>query len=437
VLQARRAVGVVRVCGVVLCGAVALAVPGLPVGSPVRVSVTASGGEAQFGGSNASISANGMFVAFDSKSDDLVPGDQDGKYDVFVRDVARGKTIRASAAPSGDEPNLHYYSARISANGRWVTFIAEPPVGGPTPPGFYAVYLRDLRTGALTRVTTGLGGAEPDGDSTLPSVSADGRYVAFRSDATNLVEGDTNGNSDVFVYDHRTRSIVRASTDSTGREAVLGASATPFISASGRYVAFASASGDLVEGDVNGSLDCFVKDLRTGRTTRVSLPDGGSGEANGTCTDPQVSSNGRWVVFRSVASNLVSVHTSIQHQVYLRDVKAQTTRRLSGPADDTDGNGRTLGLCITPNGRFVAFSSLSDNLTAGDTNQDYDVFVRDLRRGTLVRASVGPGGRELNGTSNFPSLSANGRTLAFHSAATNLADDDLNGSFDVFVVRLR
>ena len=230
-----------------------------------------------------------------------------------------------------------------------------------------------VQAGGTVRVAVDSAGAQGNSGSFVPSLSATGRWVAFASGATNLVAGDTNAATDIFVHDRKTGETVRVSVDSAGIEG-NGDSSGPSISATGRWVAFQSFATNLVAGDTNEASDVFVHDRRTGQTVRVSMDSAGV-QGNDTSSDPSISANGRWVAFQSFATNLV----------------------------------------------------------AGDTNGDRDIFVHDLTTGETVRVSVNSAGIQGNSESFFASLSAKGRVVAFTSDASNLVAEDTNGDSDVFV----
>ena len=316
-----------------------------------------------------------------------------------------------------------------------------------------AVVVSGVLPAAAAVSTTSVVSAAPDGanadnDSGRPSVSSDGRYVAFESSASNLVAGDTNGQRDVFVRDMSTGTVVRVSVDSDEVEGD-SISSDPSISADGRYVAFASNASNLVAGDTNSAYDVFVRDLTATTTVRVSVDSLGV-QGNADSYDPSISSDGRFVAFESNASNLVAGDTNSAYDVFVRDLTSTTTVRVSVDSDEVEGNNNSSDLSISADGRFVAFESEASNLVAGDTNGSYDVFTRDLTATTTVRVSVNNLGVQGNFGSFDPSISADGRYVGFESAATNLttvtdppastcdADgpvyaDDTNCEFDVFI----
>jgi Tol biopolymer transport system component len=406
----------------------------LQSGTTARISVDNSGAQANGNSYYASISADGRYVAFYSGSSNLVAGDTNGSFDIFVRDRQTGTTTLASINSSGVQADLDSSAPSISAGGRYVAFVSSATnlVTGDTN-GKLDVFLRDLLTGTTTRASVGSGGIQSDSNSSNPTVSADGRYVAFTTVASNVFAGDTNGVSDVLVRDVQTGTTIAATTPAAGALAAgNGVSDYPSISADGRYVAFYSSSTNLVAGDTNGANDAFLRDLQTGVTTRVSL-DGSGNQGNNSSYNPSVSADGRYVAFYSLASNLVPGDTNSSYDVFVRDLQNGTTTRVSLDSSGNQGNNYSFNPSISANGRFVAFYSNASNLVPNDTNGSSDVFVRDLQSGTTTRVSLDSNGNQGNGVSSFPSISADGRYVAFSSGATNLVPGDTNGKTDVFV----
>ena len=234
-----------------------------------------------------------------------------------------------------------------------------------------------------------------------PSVSADGRYVAFRSDEFDLVPGDTNAADDVFVYDRQTGVNERVSVSSGGAQGKLYAwSQWPSLSADGRYVAFNSVA-TLVAGDTNGTTDVFVHDRQTGVTERVSVSSGGAqGNQGSGYGRPSVSADGRYVAFDSAASNLVAGDTNGTWDVFVHDRQTGVTERVSVSSGGAQGNYQSGfdAVLVSADGRYVAFWS-GASLVAGDTNGKKDVFVHDRQTGITERVSVSSGGGQGNGDS--------------------------------------
>jgi Tol biopolymer transport system component len=287
-------------------------------------------------------------------------------------------------------------------------------------------------SGAITtRVPVDRSGQQANGNSLLPAISADGRFVAFPSFATNLVARDRNGAFDVFVRDRVAQVTRRVSVGAGGQEGYRG-SRDPAISADGRFVAFDSYAWNFVAGDTNGNQDVFVRDRKAQVTRRVSVGTGGQ-QANRRSYCMAISASGRFVLFASNATNLVAGDTNGSYDVFVRDRKAQVTRRVSVGAGGQQANDFSFDSAISTDGRFVVFESAASNLVAGDSNGVDDVFVRDRVAQLTRRVSVGSGGQQANGLSNQVAISAGGRFVAFVSEASNLVAGDTNGLADVFV----
>jgi Tol biopolymer transport system component len=414
----------------------AVATPALDISSTTRVSVASDGAQANWFSEVGSISGNGRFVAFDSFATNLVPGDTNGFSDVFVRDRETGTTERISVSSAGVQGNQASFITgnSVSADGRYVAFIsgAENLVPGPSN-GAGNVYVRDRLAGTTERISVSSSGTLGNGAAGGGAISADGRYVAFESDSSNLVPGDTNGTFDVFVRDRMTNTTTRVSVASDGTQA-NDRSDLPVISADGRYVAFPSPASNLVPGDTNGVRDVFVRDTVAGTTTRVSVASDGS-QANGESAlfFTAISGNGRFVAFGSFATNLVPGDTNGAWDIFVRDRATNTTSRISLANDGSQGNGPSFAPTVSNDGRFVAFVSVATNLVPGDTNGESDVFIRDRWAGSTSRISVSSGLVQGNGSSGRPEISAEGRDIVFVSVASNLVPGDTNGFSDVFV----
>jgi Tol biopolymer transport system component len=391
-----------------------------------------AGAQGNDNSSKPSISADGRYVTFDSDATNLVAGDTNGMTDIFVRDRNSGTTTLVSKNSAGVEGNLVSDVPSISADGRYVAFesAATNLVSGDVN-GHDDIFVRDRQTGTTTRVSKSSAGVEGDGVSYNPSISADGRYVAFESDATNLVSGDTNAVSDIFVRDRQTGTTTRVSRDSAGVQGDLG-SHWASISADGRYVTFMSDANNLVSGDTNGVQDIFVRDRQTGTTTRISRSSAGV-EGDDNSWKPSISADGWYVTFDSDATNLVAGDTNAVSDVFVRDRSTGTTYLVSRDSVGVEGNDNSMAPSISSDGRYVAFESIATSLVAGDTNAVSDVFVRGRETGTTTRVSRDSAGVEGNAESQYNSISSDGRYVAFMSDATNLVTGDTNGYKDIFV----
>jgi Tol biopolymer transport system component len=401
-------------------------------GTTQRVSVGNGQGNAQ--SDPCSVSADGRCVAIQSYASNLVAGDTNGTYDVFVYDRPSHilELVTKSWSTAGATANGASYSPALSSDGRYVAFDSDATDLVPNDTNNARdVFVYDRSSSTMTRASVGTSGAA-NGGSSFASISADGRYVAFDSDATNLVAGDTNGTTDIFVRDLQAGTTERVSV-STGGVQGNDLSIFPAISADGRYVAFWSYASNLVAGDNNSDFDIFVHDRQTGSTEAVSVATGGTQPLGGV-GQPSISANGRYVAFVSAATNLVAGDTNGFWDVFVRDRVSGTTERVSVASNGAQGNETSYTPpSISGDGRFVAFLSNATNLVAGDTNGSHDVFLHDRLTGITERASVALDGTQANSHSNIPSISSDGRFVAFPSDASNLVADDTNGVGDIFV----
>ena len=401
-------------------------------GTTERVSVASDGTQGNQESIYDAISVDGRYVAFGSSSTNLVAGDTNGYSDVFVHDRQTGETTRISIASDGTQANANSYRPFISADGRYVAFTSRATnlVSGDTN-GFPDVFVHDLQTGETSRDSIASDGTQGNNWSGSSYVSADGRYVAFDSNASNLVNEDTNGYFDSFVHDRQTGETTRISIASDGTQGNEGSS-SPSISADGRYVAFHSFASNLVESDTNGYSDVFVHDRQTGETTRISIASDGT-QGNEGSSSPSISADGRYVAFHSFASNLVESDTNGAVDVFVHDMQTGETSRDSIASDGTQGNSQSDNPSISADGRYVAFESNASNLVYEDTNVVYDVFVHDSQTGETSRVSIASDGTQGNSASVETSISADGGYVAFLSYASNLVNGDTNGVKDVFV----
>lgn len=394
---------------------------------------TNSAGELAFAASlSFSISASGRFVAFDSFASNLVAGDTNNTADIFIRDLLSNTTNRVSLSGTGEQGNGISSLPSISNNGQIVAFqsLASNLVAGDTN-NRADIFVRDLQANTTNRISVSGTGEQGNGNSvSAPSISEAGRFVAFVSDSSNLVSGDGNNLPDVFVRDLQTNTITRASVSASGGG--TDSFEVPAISANGRFVAFESGVSSLVPGDANSVSDIFVRDLQANTTNRVSVSGTGS-EGNAGSFTPALSANGRFVAFESAASNLVGGDGNNSRDIFVRDLQANTTVLVSVSATGAGANGDSKHPSISADGRFVAFSSEASNLVPGDTNNRSDIFVRDLQTNTTNRISADAAGDIANGISLLPALSNNGKRVAFYSLASNLVTGDTNNVSDIFV----
>ena len=339
-------------------------------------------------------------------------------------------TALMSIASDGTHGNGASFNPTISADGTTVAFASFATNLVPNDTNDAAdVFVHDRHTGRTTRVSVASGGTEGDRGSFNPSISADGRFVAFESDATGLTGGDHNAAGDVFVHDRETGRTGRVSVASDGTEGG-GASFRPSISGEGRFVAFVSFAINLVPGDSNGVGDVFVRDRQAGRTARVSVASNGS-QGDAASLSPSISSDGTTVAFASSATNLVTEDTNDASDVFVHNGETGRTTRVSVALDGSQNEQESFSASMSGDGRTVAF--LTDGaLTPEDTNHTGDIFVYDRDSGAMRRASVPSQPTDADGPSFAPSISGDGTVVAFASLATNLVVGDANATVDVF-----
>jgi Tol biopolymer transport system component len=375
-----------------------------------------------------------------------------------------GKTERI--LPLGETFETVSVSPVMSANGRYIAFayglgglVPNDPAGEGTD-----LFWLDRVTGQIRLVSASAQGANGNQFSFYDSlsISADGRYVAFASKATNLIANDLNGESDVFVRDMLTNIVTLASVSSNGSHLAtntLDFNLRPSIAANGQVVVFHSQANNLVPNDSNDDQDIFVRDLRTGTTTRVSVNSQGEQAkpwnvvASADSRNPSVSGDGRFVVFESNAINLDSRDTKTSgFDIFVHDRQTGQTRQVSVNSQGAVATGESLqetsigfskttsstDAIISANGRYVIFQSGATNLIANDTNDRVDIFRHDLQTGETILISVGLNGSLANGGSRIGfsrngAISGDGRYVVFQSLANNLVANDQNNALDVFV----
>jgi Tol biopolymer transport system component len=407
--------------GVMAFAAVALAGGG---GPKTKLVSRANDGDPGTGGYSAvgGITPNGRWVSIESAATNF-PGASSNEDQVYERDRKRGKTILVSRSNNGEPADGGgSYDTAISDNGRFVAFESiATNLPGSLGGTFYQVYVRDLKKGT-TKLISRLGGGDPatGGDSTDPSISGNGRWVAFESDATNL-PGTLSPDDQVYLKDRKTGALKLVGKTSGGTPADDDTE-DPAISPDGKIVGFESEASNL-PGGAGGDDESYVRDLRRGRTLLVSKSNSGD-PANDDSTDVTLSANGRFVEFESYATNLPGSIGPSYTQVYLRDRKRGKTELISR----TSGGDPAAGYysedgSVSANGRWVQFESGATNLP-GEISTDYQVYLRDRKTGNtklISRSNSGDPGNDFSGMRmNSRYLSRDPRFAAFFSYATNL-----------------
>jgi Tol biopolymer transport system component len=357
--------------------------------------------------------------------------------------------LKVSVAPTGEPGNGASSMPTVSANGRYVVFqsgatnlvpgIPSPPPDEVAPP---QIYLRDVFAGTTKLISASPGGAPGDFYSSAPSITPNGRYIAYTSYATNLVAGDTNNTADVFLYDVRARVTSRVSVAGDGSQAdqgvIPGYHTAAAVSDDGQTIAFYSNSTNLVPGVGSiSSPQVYVRDLRQHTTTLVSATSAGVPGNGYVHQGHAISGNGRLVAFASKATDLVPADTNNDFDVFVRDLLTGTVTRVSVSSSGAQGTGSSsTDPVFSSDGSTIAFMSGANGLTSdGPANAAGDIFVHNLRTGATVKASIGVDGVSGNGWSGsrFASLPQNGRYVSFQSLSTNLVQQPLNGAYHVFV----
>ena len=366
-----------------------------------------------------------------------MPGDTNTREDVFVRDTRTSTTKRINVSSTGAQGTGYRSippSVSIDAAGRYVAFQTDDPNLMPGKPHFCTVtepgtqpcadiYVRDLRSDSIRRVNVSNTGELANGVSEGPMISADGRYVAFVSFASNLVPGDTNNTGDVFVADLQTSTLTRVSVSSGGAQADASSYSTS-ISADGRYVAFDSPANSLATGKSSAtSIGIFVRDLQTGTTRLVGEYGTPYQDFWGSLA---LSANGRYVVFDSLKAMLLTGEVKPTPGILEADTQTGSLRRVTSN-DSTSGYGDSA--VVDASGRYVAFSFKP----ATPLNGPAQIRVRDLVTGRIQIASVSDTGHQGDGNNFNPAISGDGRYVAFNSNATNLTESDLNFQDDLFL----
>ena len=410
----------------------------------VRVSERSNGVEGNDDSFWCAISGDGRFVGFTSRASNLIGADRNDATDVFLYNRATETPEFVSIKSTGAQANRSSEAPSLSFTGRYVAFTTSASnlaIKGDHN-GTADVFVYDRNEGRTNRASIRSNLKEANGSSYDPSISSNGRFVAFTSTASNLaIKGDNNGDADVFVHDRTTLKTNRVSISSKLKEG-NSASYSPSLSRDGRLVAFVSYANNLVPRDTNRQPDVFVYNRATRKTIRISIASDGT-QADGESAAPAFSMDGGFVTFQSSASNLVEDDSNGATDVFVHDLSTGETTRASRGMAGAEPNDSSFIPTISGDGRYVAFQSVASNLVPGDTNgtpnewEGIDVFRYDRQTGQTERVSVGDDGEQANGPSNDPgddpSITADGQYVCFASRASNLVEDDTNGAYDVFV----
>jgi Tol biopolymer transport system component len=401
--------------------------------------VQGNGDSPDVGGAEApSISRHGRYVAFSSSASNLVLGDTNDLRDVFLRDRQTGSTLRYSVSSQGVQANGMSRNPSVSATGRYVAFYSDASnlVRRDTN-ARGDVFVHDRITGKTIRVSVRADGGQANRGGFDPAISGDGLHVAFVSTSWNLVSGDTNNRDDVFVRDLGGNTTERVSISSSGSQTTTAhQTGRPSISGDGRYVAFDSDASDLVDDEApHGIANVFIRDRAIGTTQHVGFFKNQIGMDIRFIyggTDPSISADGRYVSYDNEAED---VDGAPGRHVYLYDRVVDRTVRVTLTPDGERANGRSFRSSISADGRYVTFVSLASDLVSDDTDLE-DVFRWERTTGVIQQMSVNNDGVGGDNESRAAAISGDGLHVAFGSWATNLVPGDTNGHGDTFVRNL-
>jgi uncharacterized repeat protein (TIGR01451 family) len=419
----------------VLLVATALAAPATPAfagpGDLHLVSSSAAGAGGNGESLGPSVSSDGTLVAFFSTATNLHPADTDGEYDVFVKNLLTGEVILVSRAAGGAKANSRSTGATISADGTRVAFNS-----GATnlhPAGVAGVYVKDLPTGAVLLASATAAGVPANAGAGSLAVSADGTRVAFTTGATNLDPRDSVADDDVYVKDLVTGELFLASLSASGEKKVgLFGATIAALSADGKRVAFHSDAAGLHPDDPDETGDVFVRDLTTGQLILASTSDAGV-KGDGQSGQPSLSADGTKVAFTSFSANLDPDMTIRGFgSVYLKDLSTGDLSLVSRTSSGAAIPGGGFGISLSADATRIAFASMTRLADPADTDSVSDIYVKDLATGELFLASTTKSGVKGNGASYPAALAPGGSTVAFRSDATNLDPADGDSSADVY-----
>ena len=426
---------------IVLLTIVALLGPGTVLahspGVTERVSVDSAGNEGNDASGISDISGDGRFVAFGSAATNLIPGGN-LPFNIFVHDRQTGSTEIVSVSSSGRQGEGFSSAPDINADGRFVAFDSDAEnLARGDRNSITDVFRHDRETGETVLVSVSSDGQQGDASSHAPAISADGNWIVFHANSS-LAPEDTNENTDVYLRNVQAGTTALMSIGFDG-SAGNGSSFIQEISSDGRFVVFVSSATNMIPNDPDGGEEnVYVRDLMTGTTELVSVGSDGTVADVGFFDVPSISADGRYVAFSTPTSLVPADTRQFSLDIYLRDRQAGTTELISVNTDEVPGNGRSEGPSTSADGRFVAFQSDSSNIVspdepAGGFFPDEDIFVRDRQEGVTYRVSESSAGDEGNARSLGGSISADGLVTAFSSDASNLVPEDTNFVTDIFV----
>jgi hypothetical protein len=354
---------------------------------------------------------------------------------LFASNTAQALISRATAGESNNNSSSFTFGdlPDISDDGRYIVFssAADNLVPGDTN-GFSDIFLYDQLAvgGSLTLISKSTLGLPSDGHSYEPVISGDGTVIAFTSFATNLVTLDTNLVSDVFLYTIATGATTRVSVSTTNIESEAPSN-RPSISTNGDRVAFISDAVSITVGDTNSSRDAFLRTISTGTTARVSL-DGAGTQILGDTTDVKISGNGQYVFFVSENDSIVAGDTNTANDIFRKTVATGAVIRVSVNTVGVEGDESSSRMDVDYTGDIVVFESGATTYVPGSGAVN-NIFLKNIATNTISRISSSGSATEPNGNSYFGKISRDGSTVMFLSQATDIIAGDTNGVIDTFV----
>ncbi len=412
------------------------------VAPPVLVSATAVGVAGNYDSYEGAVTPNGRIVAFDSGSTNLGTGYPTSNFQIFLLDRKTGDLAHISRSPDGSAAgNGASYCPCISANGRWTAYYSNASnlVAGDLD-ATDDLFVYDKVTGQTTMYPFNSDGVLADGRSQVygNALTPNGRWLVFYSQATNLLPGVGGGYDHVYLLDLKTGSLTLVSADDAGNPG-NALSRNPSISPNGKWVVFESNATNLVPGDGNGLMDVFVRDLKHGKTRRISVPDAG-GEADGISMEAVVSNSGQVVAFRSNATNLVASDTNGKFDIFVRDDRAGTTVRIdqNGNGDQATG-GHAYEMCMSASGSTIAYYSYATNLVAGVSSPSGGAYLYDRRKKTTRQLDLGPAGELPDGFAYLyaGSMTPSGKWLTMASVSSLITPAGSGGRYQMYLVQLK
>lgn len=396
-------------------------------------SVDTSGNKGNNTNHNVAISGDGKYTAFESSASNLVANDTNSSRDIFVRDNANNTTTRVSVSSSGTEGNSDSIEPAISYSGRYVVYAsyASNLVSGDTN-GRYDIFLYDMQTGATTLISKTTSGTLGNQSSTYPDISADGRYIAFNSFATNLDSSIStwSGYQQVFVVDTTNGILKTVSVNASGSVGNWNSNA-PSMSCDGGIIAFDTGATNLFNNDTNGYTDIIIANRVNGSTDLSSITSSGNSDS----ASPKVSCNGNYVAFGSGATNLISGITNNTQNIFRYSRMDQSTELISISSSGVQANDISQRPSISDDGRYIAFDSNANNLVSNNTNNFSHIYIRDVKTNTTQFGALDSSGNLENKGSFRAILSADGSNIVYISYSSTLVTSPNNSTYTAQVYK--